>query len=176
MGPDNISGKLLRNCARELATPFRLLFQTSLDRKVVPVCWKTSTIIPVAKKSRPSELNDYRPVALTPIAMKCFERIILKSLLQPIRELIDPHQYAYQQNKSVQDATLYLTHLLYKHTEETKSYVRALFVDFSSAFNTIRPHVLVEKLKRLEVRPSLILWIVDFLQNRTQQVRVQNNE
>eukprot|EP00057_Strongylocentrotus_purpuratus_P014910 XP_011669384.1 PREDICTED: uncharacterized protein LOC105440656 [Strongylocentrotus purpuratus] len=174
MGPDNISGKLLRNCARELATPFRLLFQTSLDRKVVPVCWKTSTIIPVAKKSRPSELNDYRPVALTPIAMNSFERIILKSLLQPIRELIDPHQYAYQQNKSVQDATLYLTHLLYKHTEETKSYVRALFVDFSSAFNTIRPHVLVEKLKRLEVRPSLILWIVDFLQNRTQQVREKN--
>ena len=87
---------------------------------------------------------------------------ILKSLLQPIRELIDPHQYAYQQKKSVQDAILYLTHLLYKHTDEMKTYVRALFVDFSSAFNTIRFHILVEKLKRLGVRPSLILWIVDF--------------
>ena len=164
-GPDLISGKVLRNCARELSSPFRSLFQMSLDLKVVPCCWKSSIVIPIAKKPRPSEYNDYRPVALTSIAMKCFERIVLKCLIQPIREMIDPHQYAYQPKKSVEEAVLYLTPLVYKHTDMTKCYARTIFVDFFSAFNTIQPHRLVEKLVSLEVRPFLILWITDFLQN-----------
>ena len=173
-GPDGISGKLLRNCARELTLPFRSLFQMSAETKENPRCWKTSLIVPVAKKPRPSQLNDYRPVALTSIVMKCFERIMLKYLLQPVSELIDPNQFAYQQNKSVQDAVLYLAHLLFKHTDEAKSYLRVMFVDFSSAFNTIQPHLLVGKLKRLGARPALILWVMDFLQNRVQRVRVRD--
>ena len=173
-GPDGISGKILRNCARELTRPFHYLFQRSLDKKENPLCWKTSTIIPVAKKPRPSELNDYRPVALTSVVMKCFERIVLKKLLQPIKELIDPYQFAYQQTKSVQDAVLVLAHLLFKHTDEAKSYVRALFVDFSSAFNTMQTHILVRKLRSMEVKPSMILWVIDFLQNRVQRVRVRD--
>lgn len=108
------------------------------------------------------------------MAMKCFERIVLKCLIEPIKELVDPHQYAYQPKKSVQDAVLYLTHLHYKHTDAAKCYARTLFVDFSSAFNTIQPHRLIDKLIRLEVKPSLILWITDFLKNRIQRVRVQN--
>ncbi len=44
---------------------------------VVPTCFKATTIIPVPKKSSPSCFNDYRPVALTPIPMKCFERLVM---------------------------------------------------------------------------------------------------
>jgi hypothetical protein len=33
-----------------------------------------STIIPLTKKA--TELNDYRPVALTYVIMKCFERLV----------------------------------------------------------------------------------------------------
>ncbi|KAK3513718.1 hypothetical protein QTP70_028756 [Hemibagrus guttatus] len=56
-------------------------FQSSSDTRCmwqgiqVPTCLKTTTIIPVPKKSPVSCLNDYRPVALTPIIMKCFERL-----------------------------------------------------------------------------------------------------
>ncbi len=47
---------------------------------------QATTIIPVPKKSSPSCFNDYRPVALTPIPMKCFERLVMqhiKSVLPP---------------------------------------------------------------------------------------------
>ena len=50
--------------------------------------------------------------------------------------------------------------------------VRVLFVDFSSAFNTIQTHVLIKKLLNLEVNPDLILWIRQFLCDRPQRDRL----
>ena len=50
-----------------------------------------------------------------------------------------------------------------------------LFVDFSSAFNTIIAHKAVDKLNNLGLATSLYLWIVDFLTNRPQNVRMGNH-
>ena len=59
-----------------------------------------------------------------------------------------------------------------KHMESPKTFVRILFIDFSSAFNTIQPHIMVEKLLSLSVNKNLIAWILDFLTNRTQYVKL----
>ena len=126
------------------------------------------------KNRSPSELNDYRPVALTSIVMKCFEKLVLKKLLLQTHTHTDPYQFAYRQNRSTDDATISLLHNAYSHLEKPGSYVRILFVDFSSAFNTIQPHLMALKLLALNVKPKLILWICSFLLNRSQTVRFQN--
>ncbi len=59
-------------------------------------------------------------------------------------------------------------------TWNKKTYVRMLFVDYSSAFNTIVPATLVAKLQTLGNR-SLCSWILDFLTGRSQVVRMGNN-
>ncbi|KAJ8369754.1 hypothetical protein SKAU_G00097820 [Synaphobranchus kaupii] len=51
-------------------------------------------------------------------------------------------------------------------------YARLLFVDFSSAFNTILPDRLVPKLLDLGLSHSTCLWIKDFLSDRPQKVRI----
>ncbi|KAF7646736.1 hypothetical protein LDENG_00183380 [Lucifuga dentata] len=76
-GPDNIPGRVLRDCAHELSGVWMDIFNTSLSQSVVPVCLKTSIIIPVPKRAAVKCMNDYRPVALTPIVMKCFERLVM---------------------------------------------------------------------------------------------------
>ncbi len=50
-----------------------------------------------------------------------------------------------------------------------------LFIDFSSAFNTIIPQQLINKLSRLGLNNSLCNWILDFLTGRPQSVRVGHN-
>ncbi|MCI4389835.1 hypothetical protein PGIGA_G00103570 [Pangasianodon gigas] len=50
-----------------------------------------------------------------------------------------------------------------------------LFVDFSSAFNTVIPSKLITKLGDLGISPSLCTWIMDFLTNRPQNVRSGHN-
>ncbi len=47
------------------------------------------------------------------------------------------------------------------------TYVRVLFVDYKSAFNTIIPVKLFDKLEQLGIQHYLAFWILDFLQNRT---------
>ncbi|KAK3525079.1 hypothetical protein QTP86_014472 [Hemibagrus guttatus] len=57
-GPDNIPGRVLRECAEQLVDVFTDTFNISLSKAVVPMCLKTTTIIPMPKKSRVSCLND----------------------------------------------------------------------------------------------------------------------
>ena len=49
-------------------------------------------------------------------------------------------------------------------------------MDFSSAFNTIQPHVLIikKRLLDLEVNTDLVLWIRQFLCDRPQRVRLSS--
>ncbi len=50
-----------------------------------------------------------------------------------------------------------------------------LFLDYSSAFNTIVPATLVAKLQTLGLNRSLCSWILDFLTGRSQVVKMGNN-
>ncbi|KAI3357041.1 hypothetical protein L3Q82_003684 [Scortum barcoo] len=76
----------------------------------VPVSLKTSIIVPVPKKSAVTCLNDYRPVALTPVIMKCFERIVLKHIKDIIPAGLDQYQFAYRENRSTEDAVSIALH------------------------------------------------------------------
>ena len=172
-GPDGVSGKTLKICSQQLVDVFQVLFQWSLDTSSIPSFWKWATIIPVPKIPKPKVLNDYRPVALTPIVMKCFEKIVRNILVEQTKDILDPLQFAYQPNRSVEDAIGYLLHTVCKHLERTGTYARVLFVDFSSAFNMIVPGTLVKKLSSV-VNPKLCQWLRDFMTNRVQQVRFGN--
>ena len=106
--------------------------------------------------------------------MKCFEKLVLQKLLSQTRAHTDSCQFAYRQNRSTDDATITLLHKAFSHLDKPGTYVRILFIDFSSAFNTIQPHLMALKLLALNVNPHLILWICSFLLNRSQSVRFQN--
>ncbi|TWW65141.1 hypothetical protein D4764_21G0000410 [Takifugu flavidus] len=73
--------------------------------------------------------------------------------------LLDPLQFAYRANRSVDDAVNLALHSILQHLDSPATYARILFVDFSSAFNTIRPALLQVK-----------LWITHFLTDRRQYV------
>ena len=46
-----------------------------------------------------------------------------------------------------------------------------MFFIFSGAFNTIQPHLLVQKLLNMKLPSSVISWIFDYLTSRLQYVR-----
>lgn len=143
-----------------------MTFLKSLSKAIVPSCFKSATIIPVSKTTTVSCLNDYRPVALTPIVMKCFERLVMTQISEKIDASIDQNQYAYRRNRSTADAVSSVVHLALTHLDSRDTYVRLLFMDFSSAFNTIIPQTLIHKLETLGLSYSLYNWILDFLTNR----------
>ena len=63
----------------------------------------------------------------------------------------------------------------FSHLDKRNTYERMLFIDYSSAFNTIVPSKLITKLSTLELNTSLCNWILDFLTSRPQVLRVGSN-
>ncbi len=159
-GPDGITGRVLRSCADQLAGLFTSIFNESLATSVIPTSFKKSVIILVPKKKKPSCLNDYHPVALTSIVMKVFERLVKNYICSSIPDTLDPLQFAYRPNRSTDDAISHILHSSLTHIDSKNgNYVRLLFIDYSSAFNTIVPSKLASKLIDLGKTKELI---VDF--------------
>ncbi|XP_029607885.1 uncharacterized protein LOC115193031 [Salmo trutta] len=77
--------------------------------------------------------------------------------------------------RSTDDAIAIALHTALYHLDKRNTYVRMLFINYSSAFNTIVPSKLDTKLKALCMNISLCSWIQDFLTGRPQVVRVGNN-
>ncbi|KAK3529768.1 hypothetical protein QTP86_003033 [Hemibagrus guttatus] len=82
----------------------------------------------------------------------------------------DPHQFVYHSNRSTEDAVSTVLHSVLTHLDNN-THACVLFVDFSSAFNTVIPSKLTTKFGDLGINTSLCNWIMDFLTNRPQHVR-----
>ena len=103
--------------------------------------------------------------------MKCFEKILLSNVSNVTRASFDPAQFAYRTNRSFEDAVIAFLQNIYEHLQFPKTFVRCVFIDFSSALNTIIPHKLVEYLLHLNVSPKFVRIIFNFLVNRSQWVK-----
>ena len=165
-GPDGIPSRVLRACADQLAGVFTDIFNQSLFQSAVPTCFKKSTIVPVPKKAKITELNDFRPIALTPVIMKCFERLVKDHITSNLPVTLDPLQFAYRRNRPTDDAIAITLHTALCHLDKWNTYVRMLFIDYRSAFNTIVPSKLITKLRNLGLNTSLCNPILDFLTGR----------
>ncbi|KAJ0033829.1 hypothetical protein NQD34_000936 [Periophthalmus magnuspinnatus] len=173
-GPDGISSRLLKSCADELCGVMEHVFNMSLKLRVVPQLWKTSCVVPVPKTPQAKELSSFRLVALTSHLMKTLEKLVLGHLHSTVSSAMDSLQFAYRPGIGVEDAVIYLLHRSLSHLENPGSTVRILFFDFSSAFNTIQPLLLRDKLEPARVDCDLADWILDYLTNRPQFVRAKN--
>ena len=110
-GPDLVSSATIKHCADELTQVLTDIFNWSLRECRVPTCFKSAVIIPVPKKPSITGLNYYRPVALTSVIMKIFEKIICDHLSKAV--CLDPFQFAYWTNRSVEECRHLVSTLFY---------------------------------------------------------------
>ena len=93
-GPDGLSGRVLKNCYKELSS----LFVTFTGGPWIPVkslnCGNHQFWFQCQKKPKPSLLNDSRPVALTSRVMMRFECIVKDILVSLPGANMDPLQFA----------------------------------------------------------------------------------
>ncbi len=106
--------------------------------------------------------------------MKSFERLVLAYLKASTGPLLDPLQFAYRSNRSVNDAS-HGTALHPAASGQTRDLCEILFVELQLCFYTIIPDTLQNKLTQLSVPPSVCQWITSFLTDRQQLVRLGNS-
>ncbi len=169
-GPDSVTPVCLKSCADQLPPSSH---RPSTNLWSCAKSHHASNTPPSSPSQRViTGLNDYRPVALTSVAMKSFERLVLAYLKDTTGPLLDLLQFAYRANRSVDDAVNMGLHFILQHLNRPGTYVRILFVDFSSTFNTIIPDTLQNKLTQLSVPTSICQWITSFQTDRQQLVRL----
>ena len=138
---------------REELYSIRELFNSSLKQQTTPIIWKTAVIKPIPKIPQPSQHKDYRPIAITSCMCKLLEKL-LKNYILSVTTL-DDHQFAYRPRRSTQDAVLcLLTNIIQFIDLQASNYARCLYLDFSSAFNTINVDKLMLRLSHLNSNVS----------------------
>ena len=114
--------------------------------------------------------------------------IVLPQLKSFIHDSLDPFQFAYQSNRSCEDALLVTINEVTSHLDsklsvektvsgiitKSRNSVRMMFFYFSSAFNTIQPHLLANKMLSMSVPSDMMLWILDYLTSCSQFVVSQS--
>ena len=63
-GPDQVSNRILKECALSLSFPLQQLFNLSFSTGYFPSCWKMSNTSPIYKASDKYLKTNYRPISL----------------------------------------------------------------------------------------------------------------
>ena len=85
---------MLKICDKSICKPLELIFQSCIKHGKFPNKWEMANVVPVHKKSDKQALKNYRPVSLSPICGKFFERLIYHSLFEYFiqSDLLSPYQ------------------------------------------------------------------------------------
>ena len=136
IGPNNIHPKLLGSLADDSSFIFALakLFCVIIDTGKLPNIWKSANLTALFKKGSKTDPLNYRPVSLTCIICKVFEKIVRSSIVTFVETKISYHQHGFVKSKSC------LTNLLETMDSileilDQGSPVDILYCDFKIAFN-----------------------------------------
>ena len=86
-GPDGLSARLLKSARLEIADTLVQLFNSYINQSFVPSQWKFANITPIPKIDNPKDPGDYRPISVTSILSKVFERILCKHIIEKTKNI-----------------------------------------------------------------------------------------
>lgn len=171
-GPDNISNKILVHCAHSLSYPLSIIFRKSLEESTFPSFWKGANVTPIyKKKGNPNDANSYRPISLTCGFSKVFERLIYFQLYNycVMNNILSECNSGFKKGDSAINQMVHVVNLIHEGFDK-KLNTAVVYLDISSAFDSVWHEGLCAKLKRLGVSGLALKWLRDFLTNRFQCV------
>ena len=118
-------------------------------------------------------IKNYRPVSLSPICGKVFEKIIFNSLFVYLNNnnLLNSNQSGFRPGDSCVNQLISITHDIYKAFDANPSLeVRGVFLDLSKAFDKVWHYGLLYKLRRMGICGEYLGLIDSFLSDRFQRV------
>ena len=134
-------------------------------------------IVPLPKAKDIEDFNkDLRPISLTSTLSKIAEDFIIQHDLKPkLLNVIDPNQFGFIPGSSTKFALISMLHKWLTATDGSGSAVRVILLDYRKAFDLVDNNLLVAKLHEYGIKPTVLNWIVDFLRNRFQRVKLDSD-
>ena len=137
-GPGGYSNRFLKDYKEELAEPLSIVFKELLTSNAVPDKWKLAHVVPIFKKGSKGDPGNYRPVSLTCVVGKLFERLIKTAICQHLEDndLLTSAQHGFRAGRS---CTTNLLEFLEKVTSSIDEGIPydIIYYDFSKAFDKV---------------------------------------
>ena len=154
MGPDGIHPRVLRELAEELAKPLSIIYQQSwLTEQVVPDDWRIANVTPNDKKGQKEDPGNYRSVSLTSVPGKIMEQSWVTD-----NQGIRPSQHWFMKGGSCLTNQISCYDQLTSLVDEGEA-VGVVYLDFSKAFDTFLPSILLEKLAAHGLDGCTVHWV-----------------
>ena len=173
--PHGFNSLFLKRLKFLLAGPMCSVFTYIFSVGVIPSAWRESNVTPVFKKGISSDVSNYRPISLTSLFSKIFERIVKQQMLTYLlnHKLITTQQFGFLSKCStctqlldcLNDWTLSIRN---RHDTDI------IYFDFAKAFDSVSHAKLVHKLQAYGITGRLLKLLSDFLSNRFQRVVLPN--
>ena len=173
MGPDRIHPKLLKFLSGNdgFLNSLTSLFNACIKNEEIPLIWKTALVVPLHKKGSVHLANNYRPVSLTCILCKIYEKFIRKHILSYVVTLISDKQHGFTTGKSCLSNLLETIDNVFEYLSEGHC-ADILYFDFAKAFDSVSHYRLLIKLEAMGISNKFLNIIRNFLGERSMRVVV----
>ena len=155
--PTGIFPLFLKMVANVLAPKLAQLFRLLLRRGCFPESWRVANVSAIPKGPPSPDKENYRPISITAILSKVYERLVSHKLLRfcEERQLIPATQFAYRKGLGCADALLSVSHHL-QGALEVGGEARLVQLDFSAAFDRVSHAGLLFRLESLGVGGKIL--------------------
>ena len=169
---EGITSDILKAAFSVIKEEFVNIINNSLREGFCPESWKTSTIIPIPKIEKPKKASEYRPINILPIYEKVLELVVKEQIEMYLQknDIITEHQSGFRKNHSCETAIQTVIDD-WKMIISEGDIVGVIFLDLKRAFETVDRDRLLNKLYQYGIRGMVLEWLRSYLNNRTQQVR-----
>ena len=104
----------------------------------LPSLWKTANVWPISKESPVTERTQLRPISLTNIIMRPFERLVFKQEMSTeFKSIINNDQFEFKDGCNTTLALLKCQHIWLSALDRDSDFLRVLSFDFSKAFDSV---------------------------------------
>ena len=140
-----------------------------------PSLLKQGTVIPINKKSTKTlNMKDYRPITLTPIISKLFEKDMYDQILLYMDKYLSPYLFGYRKNHSTEQCLTIMIEF-WKKALDSKNKAGAMLTDLSKAFDCLNHNLLIAKPKAYGFDINSLQFINGYLKERKQRTKVNNS-
>jgi hypothetical protein len=165
-GHDGISMTYIKDCATELAPVLKFIFDKVSLFAIMPHQWKLAKIIPLYKKDKKENPENYRPISLLCSLGKVYEKCLLNVMTKTFGDsLPSSFQHGFRKNHSTTTAALTVQNIIAKALDNKKKVI-VVSTDMSAAFDLLDKDILLPRMQKLGIPSTLCAIYNEFLSNR----------